>query len=126
MPRGRSGPWQFRRRCATRDLVVSFLDANHLDALLYPTLRRKAAYIGEVQRGTTCQVSAVSGLPALGMPAGFTPDGLPIGIELLGRPLSDAQLVSFAFDYETATHPRRAPSTTPALVDGRAPAARQF
>jgi Asp-tRNA(Asn)/Glu-tRNA(Gln) amidotransferase A subunit family amidase len=113
-------------RAVTRDMVVSFLDANHLDALLYPTLRRKAAYIGEVQRGSTCQISAVSGLPALSMPAGFTPDGMPIGIELLGRPLSDASLVSFAYDYETATHPRRPPSTTPPLVGGRTPAPRTF
>jgi hypothetical protein len=113
-------------RTTTRDLVVSFLDENRLDALLYPTLRRKAAYIGEVQRGSTCQVSAVSGLPALSMPAGFTPDGLPIGIELLGRPLSDTKLVSFAYDYEQATHPRVAPSTTPALVLAKAPAPRAF
>jgi Asp-tRNA(Asn)/Glu-tRNA(Gln) amidotransferase A subunit family amidase len=108
-------------RSATRDMVVSFLDENHLDGLLYPTLRRKAAYIGEVQRGSTCQLSAVSGLPALSMPAGFTPDGLPIGIELLGRPLSDTRLVAFAYDYEQATHPRMPPSTTPPLVLGRAP-----
>lgn len=113
-------------RTTTRNIVVSFLDANNLDALLYPTLRRKAAYIGEVQRGTTCQISAVSGLPALSMPAGFTPDGLPIGMELLGRPLSDARLVAFAYDYETATHPRHAPPTTPPLVNGRAPAPKTF
>ncbi len=103
-------------------MVVSFLDANNLDALVYPTVRRKAAYIGEPQRGANCQLSAVSGLPALTMPAGFTPDGLPIGLEMLGRPLSDQKLVSFAYDYETATHPRRPPSTTPALVSGNTPA----
>jgi Asp-tRNA(Asn)/Glu-tRNA(Gln) amidotransferase A subunit family amidase len=108
-------------RTTTRNMVVSFLDENHLDALLYPTLRRKAAYIGEVQRGTTCQLSAVSGLPALTMPAGFTPDGMPIGIEMLGRPLSDARLVAFAYDYETATHPRVPPSTAPPLENGKAP-----
>lgn len=113
-------------RTATREMVVRFLDANRLDALLYPTVSRKAAYIGEPQRGTTCQLSAVSGLPALTMPAGFTPDGLPIGVELLGRPLADAQLVSFAYDYETATHPRRPPPTTPALVNGKAPAPGAF
>ena len=113
-------------RTTTRDMVISFLDDNHLDALLYPTLRRKAAYIGEVQRGSTCQLSAVSGLPALSMPAGFTPDGLPIGIEMLGRPLSDARLVSFAYDYEMATHPRRPPPTTPALVNGKAPTPSPF
>jgi amidase len=112
------------RRGVARDMVTSFMDANHLDAIAYPTLRRKAAYIGEPQRGSTCQLSAVTGLPALAMPAGFTPDGLPIGVELLGRPLSDVQLVSFAYDYERATHPRRAPGTTPALVSGHAPAPR--
>ena len=109
------------RRTTARDMLVAFLDSAKLDAIVYPTVRRKAAYIGEPQRGANCQLSAVTGLPALSMPAGFTPDGLPIGMELLGRPLSDARLVSFAYDYEQSTHPRRAPSTTPPLIAGRAP-----
>ena len=109
------------QRTVARDMVVAFLEANKLDAIVYPTVRRKAALIGEPQRGANCQLSAVTGLPALSMPAGFTPDGLPIGVELLGRPLADARLVALAYDYEQATRPRRAPSTTPALVDGRAP-----
>jgi amidase len=108
------------QRTAARELVVSFLEANKLDALVYPTLRRKAAFIGEPQRGANCQLSAVTGLPALSAPAGFTPDGMPIGLELLGRPLDDARLVAMAYDYEQSTHPRRAPSTTPPLVDGKA------
>ena len=101
--------------------MIAFLDSHRLDALVYPTLRRKAAYINEPQRGANCQLSAVTGLPALSMPAGFTPDGLPIGVELLGRPLADPKLVAMAYDYEQSAHPRQAPSTTPALVDGRAP-----
>ncbi|HEY9225183.1 MAG TPA: amidase family protein, partial [Gemmatimonadaceae bacterium] len=109
------------RRVTARNMVVSFLDANKLDAIVYPTVRRKAALIGEPQRGANCQLSAVTGLPALSIPAGFTPDGLPIGVELLGRPLSDARLVAMAFDYEQSAKPRQAPSTTPALVNGRAP-----
>ena len=109
------------RRAVARDMVVAFLAAHRLDAIAYPTLRRKAALIGEPQYGATCALSAVTGLPALSIPAGFTPDGMPIGVELLGRPLSDAQLLGMAYDYEHATHPRRAPSTTPALVNGRAP-----
>ena len=110
-----------RRRDQARDMVVKFLDANRLDALVYPTMRRKPAIIGEAQGGSTCQLSAVTGLPAISMPAGFSPDSLPLGVELLGRPLADARLVSFAYDYEQATRPRRPPSTTPPLVDGRAP-----
>ena len=109
------------RRAEARALVIAFLDTNRYDALVYPTMRRKAALIGEPARGSTCILSAVTGLPALSMPAGFTADGLPIGVELLGRPLADASLLSLAYDYEQATHPRRAPNTTPALVEGRAP-----
>jgi Asp-tRNA(Asn)/Glu-tRNA(Gln) amidotransferase A subunit family amidase len=109
------------QRTVARDMVVAFLDSNRLDAIVYPTLRRKAALIGEPQRGANCQLSAVTGLPALSMPAGLTPDGMPIGVELLGRPLADARLVALAYDYEQSSRPRRPPSTTPALVDGRAP-----
>jgi Asp-tRNA(Asn)/Glu-tRNA(Gln) amidotransferase A subunit family amidase len=113
-------------RVVARDLIVAFLDANNLDALVYPTLTRKAAIIGEPQRGATCQYSAVTGLPALSMPAGFTPDGLPIGVELLGRPLADARLVSLAFDYEQSVHPRRPPPTTPPLENGLPPATSRY
>jgi amidase len=109
------------QRTVARDMIIAFLDSHKLAALAYPTLRRKAALIGEPQRGANCQLSAVTGLPALSMPAGLTPDGLPIAVELLGRPLADARLLSLAFDYEQSTHPRRPPSTTPALIDGRAP-----
>jgi Asp-tRNA(Asn)/Glu-tRNA(Gln) amidotransferase A subunit family amidase len=114
------------RRTVARQMVIDFMNANHLDALAYPTLRRKAAFIGEPQRGATCQLSAVTGLPALSMPAGFTPDGMPIGAELLGRPLADVALVAMAYDYEHATHPRVPPSTTPPLVNGRAPKPAMF
>ncbi|HEX4682513.1 MAG TPA: amidase family protein [Gemmatimonadaceae bacterium] len=114
------------RRRVARAMVIDFMNANHLDAIAYPTVRRKAAFIGEPQRGATCQLSAVTGLPALSMPAGFTPDGMPIGAELLGRPLADVQLVSMAYDYERATRPRVPPSTTPPLVNGRAPAPLAF
>ena len=109
------------RRTAARNLVIAFLDSNRYDALVYPTMRRKAALLGEPARGSTCTLSAVTGLPAISMPAGFTPDGMPIGVELLGRPLADPKLVALAYDYEQSVHPRRPPSTTPPLVDGRAP-----
>ena len=111
-----------KRRTEVRDGVVKFLEEHHLDALVYPTVKRKPALMGEVQRGANCQLSAVTGLPALAMPAGFSPDGLPLGLELLGVPLGDARLVAFAYDYEQSAHPRRAPETTPPLVGARAPA----
>src|SRR5207249_2569996 len=106
-----------KQRDAVRDTIVQILDARHLDALIYPTMRRKAALVGEPQRGSTCQLSAVTGLPALSMPAGFTPDSLPIGVELLGRPFGDDRLVAFAYDYAQAPRPPHPPRTTPPPLD---------
>ena len=109
------------KREAVRNAVIAALQEHRLDALLYPTMRRKPAVIGEPQAGTTCQLSAASGLPALSVPAGFTPDGLPIGLELLGAPFSEARLLSLAYAYEQIEAVRRPPFSTPALLDGRAP-----
>ena len=102
-------------RDSVRRLVVRFMDENRLDAIAYPAIRRRPAPVGSGQSGSNCQLSAVSGLPALSMPAGFTADSLPIGLELLGRPLADGRLVAIAYDYEQAVRPRRPPRATPAL-----------
>lgn len=103
------------RRDVARRKVEALLDSLRLDAIAYPTTRRKPTIIGQPQPPSNCQLSAVTGLPAITMPAGFTPDSLPIGVELLGRTLSDARLTAIAFSYEQAVHPRRAPRTTPPL-----------
>ena len=95
--------------------VLKVMDDQKLDALVYPTLRRKAARIGDGQGGSNCQLSASSGFPALTVPAGFTDDGLPIGIEIYGRPLADARVVALGYAYEKASQHRRPPARTPAL-----------
>lgn len=43
------------------------------------------------------------GLPALSVPCGFTPDGLPIGLQLVSWPWSEALLLRAGHLYETAT-----------------------
>ncbi|MEP7348071.1 MAG: amidase family protein, partial [Gemmatimonadaceae bacterium] len=104
-----------------RGRFIALLDSLNLDVLVYPTMQRKPALLGEPQPGGTCQLSAHSGLPALSAPAGFTSDGLPVGIELLGRPFSDVRLVSLAYAFEQSGSRRRAPSTTPRLSAGHGP-----
>jgi len=109
------------KRAAARDAVVARMDELLLDALAYPTIRRRAARIGDPQGGSNCQLSATTGLPALSVPAGFSGSGLPTGLELLGRPLQDARLLALGFAFEQAVKPRRAPVRTPPLENGRAP-----
>jgi amidase len=110
------------KQIALRERLVFLFDSLRLDAIVYPTMRQRPVFIDDAQPGGTCQLAAHSGLPAISMQAGFTADGLPIGIELMGRPLGDARLVALAYAFEQAGTRRRPPPTTPALVNGRAPA----
>jgi len=110
------------KRRALRAAVLATLEELRIDALAYPPLRRKPALIGEAQGGTNCQLSATTGLPAIAMPAGFSTDGLPIALELLGGAWEEAKLLKYAYASEQATKPRRPPFSTPPLVNGAAPA----
>jgi amidase len=103
------------RRERLRLTVLQAMADARLDALAYPPIRRKANPIGEQQDGTNCRLSAQSGMPAITVPAGFTADGLPVGIELLGRPWNEGLLLKLAYAYEQATHHRRPPGSAPPL-----------
>jgi aspartyl-tRNA(Asn)/glutamyl-tRNA(Gln) amidotransferase subunit A len=59
----------------------------------------------------TVNLGNLTGAPALSLPCGFTPDGMPVGLQLYGRTFDEARLLSFAHAYEQATdwHRRRPP-----------------
>ena len=103
------------KRNVLREAILKAMADSRVEALAYPTIRRKPNVIGETQMGVNCQLSANSGLPAIVVPGGFTADGLPVGIELLGRAWSEPQLIKFDYAYEQATRHCRPPASTPAL-----------
>ncbi|MFI7418273.1 amidase [Nonomuraea sp. NPDC049684] len=41
--------------------------------------------------------------PAASVPAGFTPEGLPVGVQIVGRPFADARVLRVARAFEQAT-----------------------
>lgn len=99
--------------------------ANHsLHALLYPTSPKPVSLIAlpkEVPPGSEGGVSPLNianltGFPDLVVPAGFSPDGLPVTFSLMGRAFTEGRLLGFAYDYEQATHALRLPANTPALA----------
>ncbi len=45
----------------------------------------------------------VTGLPAISVPCGFTPDGLPVGIQIVGRSRADLDVLQFTHAFEGAT-----------------------
>ena len=99
--------------------------AHNLDALLYPSVKMVPAKLGVVQNGNTCKLGAFSGAPVLALPVGFTPSGLPVGINLLGPKFDDKNLLAIGYAVEQAIKPTidfpDLPTTTPPLVNGQAP-----
>ncbi|MDP7262357.1 MAG: amidase family protein, partial [Dehalococcoidia bacterium] len=45
-----------------------------------------------------------TGLPAMSIPAGFTNDGLPVGLQLVGRPRDEMGLLQLASAFEGETN----------------------
>ena len=111
---------EYRTRLSRRDEVqaaaVRIMSTHDLDALLYPTIRETARTISQGQSGSNCALSAISGLPAISVPAGFAENEMPVGVELLGRPFAEPQLIALAYAFEQATGHRRSPDFTPSLL----------
>ncbi len=122
---GRVDPEAYPRVLAKQQVLrtrlLALMDSLQVDVIAYPTSRRRPVPVGEPQPGSTCGLSASTGLPALSAPAGFTNDGLPVGIEFLGRPRTDVRLVGLAWALEQLGIRRESPPTTPSLWNTRAP-----
>ncbi|MQA98264.1 MAG: hypothetical protein GEV11_28045 [Streptosporangiales bacterium] len=98
-----------------RDRLTGLMREHRLDAIVYPSISEPPTEIGTEQSYLNCRLAAYSGFPALSVPAGFTEGGLPVGVELLGRPFSEPDLLGMAYAYERATHHRKVPESTPPL-----------
>ena len=103
------------KRGLLQDRVMKIMADQKLDAIIYPFSRTLVGKVGGVQARHNGFLSAVTGFPALILPAGFSkpsataPIGVPIGLEMLGRPWSEAKLLKMGFAFEIATKIRRPP-----------------
>jgi amidase len=61
----------------------------------------------------SCYYISATGLPAISVPCGFTPDGLPVGVQIVGRHQDDLGVLQLAYAFEQATQTwKRRPETT--------------
>lgn len=104
------------RRKALRDAVVDAMDKHRVDALIYPTWNNPPRPIGDMESphgNNSPIISPHADQPAITVPMGFTSNQLPTGLQILGRPFSEAMLLKFAYAYEQATLHRKPPASFP-------------
>jgi aspartyl-tRNA(Asn)/glutamyl-tRNA(Gln) amidotransferase subunit A len=102
------------RTLITRDFDEAFRE---VDVLVTPTSPTAAFGIGEKLTDPlqmylvdifTISVN-LAGVPAISLPCGFTSDGLPIGLQIIGRHFDEGTVLEAAYAYEQSTtwHLRR-------------------
>jgi amidase len=75
----------------------------------FPVDQPYVTEINGVQMGSyldwmrSCYWISVTGCPAIALPAGFTPEGLPVGLQIVGRPRDELGVLAIAHAYEQAT-----------------------
>lgn len=105
-----------------RDSLQAIFDNNKLDAIIYPTSPRRPQRIGQETPATgpgappsPTNFANLSGFPDLIVPAGFTTNGLPVGMSFFGPAFSEPKLLALGYAFEQATHAIRLPAHAPAL-----------
>lgn len=106
-----------------RESLAHLFASERLDAVVFPDVqvippKYAALHSGDVTRDdypVNTVISSQASCPSISMPAGLTEEGLPVGLELLGMPYSEGQLLSMAYAFEQATKTRTPPESTPAL-----------
>jgi len=82
-----------------------------LDGLVFPQLRDALPprQSNETLHETTVSEINIAGLPGVTVPAGYYASGSPFSLFFVGDLWSEAALLALAYDYEQATHYRKAP-----------------
>jgi aspartyl-tRNA(Asn)/glutamyl-tRNA(Gln) amidotransferase subunit A len=105
-----------KARGLVRDGLRRAFEEHRLDALATPTIPMPTVPLDSLSvdltgRGETalsgflhhCFLANVTGVPALSVPCGFSDEGLPIGLQLYGRPFGEAELFRVGHAYQLAT-----------------------
>ena len=114
-------------RDAFTRMLVNVMGANGLDAFIFPDVRvpppthdmlRSHRWTNNTYP-TNTPIAAHAWMPAMTVPAGFTREGLPVGLEFVAKPYDESTMFQLGYAFEQVTRHRRPPSSAPPL-GGRA------
>jgi amidase len=119
-----SDPDYFRRFAAreafTRE-VVNVMMQHGLDALVYPSVQVPSPTMDARRQWTVLTfptntlISSQTWTPSISVPAGYTDEGMPVGLEFVAMPYDEPTVFRLGYAFEQATRHRRAPESTPPL-----------
>lgn len=106
-----------------QQLVINQMATAGTTTLVFPTTQVPSPSRAELDGGkwplldfpTNTLIAAQTWMPAMSVPAGFTPGGLPVGLEIVGLPYREADLLSLAYAFEQATLHRKPSPHVPEL-----------
>jgi len=102
-----------------RSLLTKVVAEHKLDAFVYPSWSIPPRLIGDLNTPdglNSGRLASPTSYPSITVPMGYVHGSLPVGLEFLGLPWSDATLIKLAYSYEQATKHRRPPLTVPPLA----------
>ena len=120
-----------------RDAFTKTMNAARIDAVVFPSSAqlppingdrntqlasepKSAPNAGPTAAGGGLAIVGVGSAlqwPALSVASGYLGEGLPQGLQILGRAWDEARIIGYAYAYEQATHYRRPPLSVPSLVN---------
>ncbi|UTV87874.1 amidase [Cobetia amphilecti] len=115
---------EYFQKLAARDkfqrLLVNIVAQNKLDGLVFPCTQvlppsKQAIRNGEhevLSFPTNTLIASQTWMPSICLPAGFSNDGLPVGMELVVLPYQEPELFRLGYAFEQATKFRRSPVFT--------------
>ena len=96
--------------------VIGIMAEHKLDAIAYPSVQIPAPTVEDVvgtrftdSFPTNTSIGSQLRQPAISVPVGFTENGLPVGLELLGMPYSEQKLLELAYGVEALMKARKSP-----------------
>lgn len=111
---------EYTRRYVSREAftrtVLNVMAGHRLDALTYPATRVPAPSNEErtdwtvLTFPTNTLIASQSLMPSVAVPAGFTGDGVPVGMEIVARPYDETTTFRLAAGYEKQSGHRRKPT----------------
>lgn len=102
----------YKKAQKVRTLMIQAFEKAYeeCDVVLLPTTSSAAFIKGEIRDPVQMYLQDIftisanlAGLPAVSLPSGYTKEGLPLGIQMIGPQLHDVAVLRYAYAYEQAS-----------------------